>query len=185
MRRVELPSGDRGENMCSQIRKKHFSLGVSCLKGTCRRFSSLFGLSCYFAPVNWNVKKCCNTRAGDENKLERGQKQQTARTEGGCVPAGAALSIGFLRCSEERFSRAASGHWKKTRGLSGGHLASSTAAFRKGNVLSMLGWMKADGRPLLCWHSWVMQQPSAKAIYTGKMKSSIPTWGVTQEHVLY
>lgn len=45
----------------------------------------------------------------------------------------------------------------------------------KGNVLSMRGWIKAKRRPLLCWHSWWMQQPSAEAIYIGEMKLSIHT----------
>lgn len=37
--------------------------------------------------------KSCNTRAGDESKLESGQEQQTARTEGCCVPDGGACAL--------------------------------------------------------------------------------------------
>lgn len=37
--------------------------------------------------------KSCNTQAGDESKLASGQEQQTARTEGCCVPDGGACAL--------------------------------------------------------------------------------------------
>lgn len=60
--------------------------------------------------------KSCNTRAGDESKLESGQEQQTASTEGCCVPDGGAcifVSVAALRGDS---AGAASGHREKTRG---------------------------------------------------------------------
>lgn len=121
--------------------------------------------------VNWRVAK---------NSKQPGQR-------GCCVPDGGAcalVSSGALRSDS---AAPASGHWKKTWGLSkfsnSEHWASSTAVFWRGNVLSMRGRSAAKGRPLLYWHSWLTRQPSAQR--PPIMTKCIHTWSAMQVHVLY
>lgn len=92
--------------------------------------------------------KSCNTRAGDESKLESGQEQQTARTEGCCVPDGGACALVSSAALRSDSAAQPAGTERKhgpLQILQQRALSEQPCRVLKGNVLSMRGWI-ADKR---------------------------------------
>lgn len=124
---------------------------------------------CVFAPIKSALMKSCNTRAGDESKLERCQEQQTqpAQRAAVCVMEGPVLWFPLLLWGtiQPHSQRAPNENTGPLQILQRRALNEQHRCALRGNVLSVRGWITAKRQAprfifTAGWRSRHLQRPS-------------------------